>query len=74
MYFQDVFLQVIDVKQIESVVAMIPDFHIIDDRKIEMLENQFFLVEKISLDIITLSSEKEEDENAENDESDIFAE
>ncbi|KAG6895036.1 hypothetical protein C0992_003433 [Termitomyces sp. T32_za158] len=65
-------LKVIDVCQIKSVVAMIPDFEVTAAGVIQMPTDKYFLVEKLGLDITVLLGEKEEDEGPDNDEGGTF--
>lgn len=64
-------LSVIDIKQIESVVSMIPYFKVTPDGELEIPETEHFLMEKIGLDITPLLGEDEEDEGP--DEDDMYA-
>jgi hypothetical protein len=65
-------LQVIDIKSIISVVALVPFFVVNPDGTIEQPEDEFFLVEKPGLDVATLIGEEEEEEyDGENEEDDF---
>ena len=56
-YQGDSVLWVIDVKSILSVVAMVPFNFLIDG-----LDNQFFLVEKIGLDVVEVDVQDDDEE------------
>jgi hypothetical protein len=70
-YEGDKALLAIDVKQIESVVSMIPYFKITPDGEIVAPETEHFLMEKLGLDVTSLLGEDEEDEDP--DEGDVYA-
>lgn len=63
----DAALLAIDVKQIESVVSMIPYFKITPDGEIEKPNTEYFLMEKLGLGISSVVGEEEEDEGLEDD-------
>lgn len=65
-------LKAIDVRDIKSVVAMIPDFKVTTTGDIEEPVHAFFLVEKLGLDMTVLLGEEDEDEGPENDEGGTF--
>ncbi|KAF9463097.1 hypothetical protein BDZ94DRAFT_637947, partial [Collybia nuda] len=60
-------LLVIDIKQIESVVSMIPYFKVTPDGELEIPETEHFLMEKIGLDITSLLGKEEDDEGPDKD-------
>ncbi|GLB34150.1 hypothetical protein LshimejAT787_0110340 [Lyophyllum shimeji] len=61
-YQGDHALLVIDVKQIDSVVSRVPYFKLTPNGDIVTPETEFFLLEKLGLDITCLLGEMEEDE------------
>lgn len=73
-YLGNTSLKVINVQQIESVVAMVPDFKVTKAGHIETPDDCYFLVEKLGLGLTELLGEQEEDEGPENDESGSFVE
>ncbi|KAF8064082.1 hypothetical protein FPV67DRAFT_1419918 [Lyophyllum atratum] len=67
-YLGNTSLKVIHVRQIESVVAMVPDFKVTEAGHIETPDDRYFLVEKLGLGLTELLGVQEEDEGPENDE------
>lgn len=62
-------LQVIDVKDIQSVIAMVPDFKILSNNMINIPETGQFLVEKAGLElaiVLGIVNEDDEDDNEDN--------
>lgn len=62
-------LQVIDVKDIQSVIAMVPDFKILSNNMINIPEKGQFLVEKPGLElaiVLGIVNEDDEDDNEDN--------
>jgi len=60
-YQEDNALVAIDVKNINSVVSMVPYFKIAQDGEILMLHTEHFLVEKIGMEITALLGQGDED-------------
>ncbi|THU75988.1 hypothetical protein K435DRAFT_904777 [Dendrothele bispora CBS 962.96] len=56
-------LRVFNAKKIDSVVAMVPDFRAQSDGSVDVIDGQYFLVEKPYKKLRTLSGELEEDSN-----------
>ncbi|KAF5379709.1 hypothetical protein D9615_005670 [Tricholomella constricta] len=63
-------LLAIHVKQIDSVVAMIPYFKVTTSGGIEVPENEYFLMEKLGLEITSLSGGDEGDDEPEEGDTD----
>lgn len=69
-------LLAIDIKQIESVVAMIPYYKVTPDGELQIPGTEYFLMEKIGLDITALESlvgQREADEGDDDGDDDMYA-
>ncbi len=64
-YQGDTALKMVDVKSIQALVAMIPDYHVTEDGAIITPEDTYFLMEKLTLPItqrFRLEEDEEDDE------------
>ncbi|KAK0193264.1 hypothetical protein F5146DRAFT_1101393 [Armillaria mellea] len=68
-YEAETALQVLGVKDIQSVVAMVPNFKIISNNTINILEKGQFLVEKPGLELVVVLGIVDEDEEEEEEDN-----